>query len=104
MAVYVDRPRFFPPRGGAVERAGRKHGHRWSHMWADSQTELVLMGKQLGLKSSWMQVSNQGLYHFDLVPTRRAEAIRLGAVERSLRSWIREHMRKSESTQRPEHE
>lgn len=95
MTIYVDRARQWGAPGkykgeGAAqaERVGAKHGHQWCHMFADEADclELHEMAQKIGLKREWFQRG-----HYDLVPTKRAMAIRLGAVEvddaRSVEIW-----------------
>lgn len=70
MAVYVDQAAF-PFRG-----------EKWCHMWADSDDELLAFADRLGLRRSWHQTPPHASWsHFDLAPTRRARALRLGAIE-----------------------
>jgi hypothetical protein len=49
-------------------------------MFADTLEELHAMAGKIGMKRSWFQ-NHRLLPHYDLVPSRRAVAIRLGAVE-----------------------
>jgi hypothetical protein len=44
-------------------------------MVADTEAELHQMAQAIGLRRAWYQGD-----HYDLVPTKRAEAIRRGAV------------------------
>ena len=102
MAVYVDKLKVHEPRDRETERAGRRHGQRWCHMWADLEADLFLMAINIGMKQRWMQESRSGLLHFDLTPTRREKAVKLGAVEMSLKVWLRKQHSISESTHGPE--
>ena len=79
MTVYVDElvnyERFrLSPR---VRRAGAT----WCHMLADSSEELHAFAKRIGLKRAWAQKVGQVDEHYDLVPSKREEAVRQGAVE-----------------------
>jgi hypothetical protein len=71
-----------------AKRVGARHGHQWCHMFADQKDcdELHDTAKRIGLRREWFQRD-----HYDLVPTRRAHAVRLGAVEvdraRSVEIW-----------------
>lgn len=67
MAAYVD-PLFDWSSG------------RWSHLMADSVDELHTFAASIGLKRSWFQ-DKPGHPHYDLRPSKRALAVRLGAVE-----------------------
>jgi uncharacterized protein DUF4031 len=62
MTVYVDnmlRP----------ARVGRIHS-RWSHLLADTHTELMAFAEQLGLRPEWLQHPGSYREHFDLTPGR----------------------------------
>lgn len=88
MSCYVDPLFRFPARGAQAFRAGAKHGHRWCHLWADSIEELHAMAAKIGMKRAWFQ-DKDGFPHYDLVPTRRAAALRAGAKEMALATWLR---------------
>lgn len=53
------------------------------HMLGDTSEELHLFAAQLGLKRAWYQDhhKNTKLHHYDLTPSKRAQALRLGAKE-----------------------
>ena len=70
MSVYVDDMQM-------QATVGRVSG-RWSHLWADTEEELVAFADRLGLRRSWIQRGS--LVHFDVVESKRQEAIRLGAI------------------------
>lgn len=55
----------------------------WSHMVSDtSEEELHAFAARLGLKRSWFQSRPKAsAAHYDLTPTKRALAVKLGAVE-----------------------
>lgn len=78
MTVYVDSLRM-PARVGRTQA-------NWSHLTADTTEELLAFAKQLGLRPSWIQ--NPGHVwkeHFDVTDTKRAQAIKLGAREITMR-------------------
>lgn len=87
MTVYVDNFR-------VPKRIGRING-RWSHLTADTHAELFAFGDRLGLDRAWFQekcktrCTKPGIacphWHFDVVDTKRDEAIRLGAVAIDIR-------------------
>lgn len=54
-------------------------GVKSCHMYADTLTELHAFALRIGLKRSWFQVSRTCM-HYDLVPSKRAHAIKLGAI------------------------
>jgi len=82
MTVYVDDYRI-PAQVGPVNA-------QWSHLMADSLTELLAFADLLGLKRAWLQDKMSGV-HFDVTDPTRDEAIRLGAVPIRCRSeqWKR---------------
>lgn len=87
--VYVDDPVSIEGRDPATFRAGARHGHRWCHMWSDDLNALHVMAAKIGMRREWFQ-NREGFPHYDLVPTRRALAVKFGAVERPLRDYLRE--------------
>ena len=86
--VYIDYPMAIASRDPQANRVGRRHGHRWCHMWSDDVEALHAMARRIGMRREWFQ-DRPGFPHYDLVPTRRAAAIRLGAIEISLYEWLR---------------
>jgi hypothetical protein len=79
MAVYVDRVRDW---GDAVKGEARRWGTRWSHLFADSDDELDAFALRIGLKLKWAQHRGQpGRFHYDVIPTKRAAAVKAGAIE-----------------------
>ena len=76
MSVYVDQPRW---------RLGRMH---MCHMMADTEEELHAMAASLGLKREWFQ-EHATLAHYDICKAKRAQALRLGAVEEDTKDCIR---------------
>lgn len=89
MSVYVDKLFALESKDARAFFVGTRTGHRWCHMWADKDEELHEMAAKLGLKRSWFQPHHR-VSHYDLVPSKRALALRLGAVEKSLRQEIEE--------------
>lgn len=86
--VYVDQlfqwgtPGKYP--NAQAERVGARNGHKWCHMWSADKSALVAMAKKIGMRESWMQDS-RGFVHFDLVASKRAAAVKCGAVEIDMR-------------------
>lgn len=86
MAVFIDRLRQYglDAYHGAGKaqalRVGGKHGHRWCHLFADTTQELLRFADALGMRRQWFQTDRDG-GHYDLNPTRRRAAVKLGAVE-----------------------
>ena len=67
MTVYVDNGKH-PYRG-----------MKMCHMLADTLDELHGMAARVGLRRAWFQTRNTP--HYDICQAKRAEAVRLGAVE-----------------------
>jgi hypothetical protein len=51
------------------------------HLTADSVGELNAFAVKIGMRKSWLQYSNQEMPHYDLVASKRAAAVRNGAIE-----------------------
>lgn len=89
MTVYVDDA-FIP---ATVPNGGRKVKSRWCHLIADTEDELHEFAQRIGLRRSWFQVPKFAgkpckpdsraaqNWHYDVTESRRAAAVRLGAVE-----------------------
>lgn len=84
MTVYVDN-------AGIPATVGRRTG-RWSHLTADTPDELQAFAARLGLRADWWQTCKRPCgrgpcvhWHFDVTAAKRAEAVRLGAVEIDIR-------------------
>ena len=90
--IFVDGIREYP--------ACRLPSKRWCHMATDGDLEeLHAMARRLGLRRAWFQ-AYPTTPHYDLVPSKRALAVRLGAcavssVELARRCWLSK--RESES-------
>lgn len=69
MSVYVDNARI------------PYHGMIMYHMLADSTAELLAMADRIGLNRKWIQNPGSDREHFDVGATKRALAVRAGAVE-----------------------
>lgn len=84
MTVYVDKISDYP----VVAEAAKRHGRRWCHMWTDGDlSELHALAAKIGLRREWFQDGQHP--HYDLVPSKRALAIEVGAVEREFREYLR---------------
>lgn len=87
MAVYVDAL-FYAVSSNAQ---ARRHGNQWCHLWADTEEELDAVAAKIGLKRAYKQRGLGGRFiHYDLTPNKRKQAVAAGAVEKSLREWMRE--------------
>lgn len=82
MAAYVDQLFEIVSINPRARRVGARNGHQWCHMTADTEEELDAMALKIGLKLAWKQhAGNPGRVHYDLTPSRRALAVKCGAVE-----------------------
>lgn len=88
MSVYVDTPIEYPAEPKGYIGRARKHA-RWCHMIADTPAELVTMAIRVGLRTEWIQTGHHGVAHYDLVPSKRALAIRGGAIALDRRAFVR---------------
>ncbi|RBP01079.1 uncharacterized protein DUF4031 [Roseiarcus fermentans] len=69
MTVYVDDVRH--PFGRMV----------MCHMWADSLDELLAMADRISVARRWLQQPPKASWvHFDIALTKKAEALRCGAI------------------------
>ena len=64
---------------------------RWSHLVSTvDEAELHAFAARLGLKREWAQLRPKvSAAHYDIVPTKRALALRLGACEVTSRVLVR---------------
>lgn len=79
MTVYVDDIQDWT-------RVSRMRGLRythWCHLTANTEEELHEFADRLSLKRSWFQKKSDEdhRWHYDIVPSKRAQAVRLGALE-----------------------
>lgn len=91
MTVYVDK--IIEYAEGQISPPARRYGNKWCHMWADTTAELDAFAMKMGLLHSWRQ-NDPRLVHYDLIPSKRALAIYLGAVEASLRDRLQAELRR----------
>lgn len=86
--IFVDPTRDYGIRG---------RRNLFCHMWSDSDNDLELhrFAEILGVKRCWFHVSfgRTGRFaHYDLRPEKRALAIEAGAIEKSLRDYVKERL------------
>jgi hypothetical protein len=84
MAVYVDEIRKYG-YGPKCLRDGV------CHMTADTEYELHVMARRIGMKPQWFQPGITP--HYDLTPSRRALAMQYGALFKPGREQARERLR-----------
>lgn len=83
MSCYVDPVTEYPQT--------RLRWKRWSHLFGDTPEELHAMAERIGLKREWFQDHDPrpGFHHYDVTPSKRAAAVRLGAVPISTRDYLK---------------
>lgn len=69
MSVYVDD--MYAPFGNML----------MCHMVADTHDELIAMAQKIGVQLKWIQHAGRVGEHFDIAKTKRALAIKAGAIE-----------------------
>lgn len=79
MTVYVDDIKDYT----LIAKARRLRHTHWCHLTGDTEKELHAFAKRLGLRRSWFQKKGPDDYrwHYDITPPKRAQAVRMGAVE-----------------------
>ncbi len=86
--VYVDELRYYPTTMIRSAQA-RRYGNYWSHVWADSEAELLEFARSIKLPLRWLQHAGTRHVHFDVTPARRDRVLRAGAVRTSLVVYLR---------------
>ena len=81
MAVYVDDMYRYP--------MGQFRRMKMSHMIADSTEELLAMADRIGVDRKWLQYPGTYKEHFDIALSKRALAVKAGAVEITWREYGR---------------
>lgn len=59
------------------------------HMIADTSEELLAMANKIGVQRKWLQKAGTHWEHFDICLSKRALAVRAGAVEVSAKDLVR---------------
>ena len=59
------------------------------HMVADTTEELLAMVDRIGVQRKWIQDAGTCDEHFDIAKSKRALAVRYGAIEVSMRGLVR---------------
>lgn len=86
--IYIDPLRYY--ERSHVQRAARRYGHFWSHIFADDVKELHAFASKLGLRRAYFQANPHP--HYDVATNKRQPAIRAGAVEMTTKDILR-HLR-----------
>lgn len=84
MTVYVDELRYSQP-------SRRWPYDRSCHLVADSVEELHEFAGTLQMRRSWFQPHDRWP-HYDLTANKRAQAVKLGAVEVKAREFVKRFM------------
>lgn len=87
MAVYVD------------DMEAPYRGMIMCHMSADSTEELLAMADKIGVSRKWIQKAGTWQEHFDICKTKRALAVKAGALEVSMFELVRRNKRKAEENE-----
>ena len=66
------------------------------HMLADTTAELLFMADRIGVARRWLQDAGTDREHFDIALSKRAEAVRLGAIQIGKRELMHVMRRKRE--------
>ena len=88
--IYVDEIRGYV----VLDKAARRWGSNWCHLWTDpgNEAELNEMADRIKLNRKYFQ-NKKGFPHYDLIESKRALAVKAGAVPTSLREWIKNNRR-----------
>ena len=78
MAVYVDDM--------YTISLGNFSSMKMSHLGADTTEELLAMVDKIGVQRKWIQHKGTGEEHFDIAMSKRALAIKNGAIPVSMRT------------------
>jgi hypothetical protein len=73
VSVYVDNMH--------LTDMGKFGRMKMCHMLADTTEELLAMADQVGVHRKWLQYPGTPKEHFDIAMSKRAEAVKAGAVE-----------------------
>ena len=84
MSVYVDN---WQAQRGVM---------KMSHMVADTKEELLTMADRIGLPRKHLQVSGNGIVHFDVCAAKRHQAVLWGAIQVTPQELIRRYRRSNE--------
>lgn len=85
MSVYGDDMYKYP--------LGQFRGMKMSHMIADTTEELLTMVDTIGGARKWIQYPGPFEEHFDIAMSKRALAVKAGAIEIGMRDLV-SHMKR----------
>ena len=98
MTVYIDDARIW----GRSSRTRRSV--RYSHLFADTQAELIDFAARLGMHDSWIRSPGTYREHFVVTETKRQQALILGARSIPYRLGTAELLRNRKTAQQPTQE
>ncbi len=88
MTIFVDKITTYPD--AMISEAAKRWGNKWSHIWTDGDLEeLHIMAESLGLRRSYLQKENKLFPHYDIIPNKRSQAIRLGAEVSPVKEFLK---------------
>lgn len=94
MTVYVDEEHDY---GDMVQGYARRWGTVWSHLGCGGDCEeLHAFAARLGLKRAYAQHMDRPdhyYHHYDVVPSKRRQALSMGAVYRPAEEAALEHIK-----------
>jgi hypothetical protein len=88
--VYVDKLQIYIKE--QIDPLARKYGAQWCHLFSDNEQELHEFASKLGLRRDWFQ-NKKSFPHYDIVKSKRQQAIVLGAQEIDLRDYIKSKLK-----------
>lgn len=73
------------------------------HMIADTRSELMSMVDNIGVSPHWLQRAGTSNEHFDICLSKRARAVKNGAIELTMREFIKVIKKKRAALWRESH-
>lgn len=88
--IYIDKLQSYVKE--QINPLARCYGSQWSHLFTDNEQELHEFASKIGLKCDWFQ-NKKNFPHYDIVKSKRQQAITLGAQEIDLRDYIKNKLK-----------
>lgn len=76
-------------------------GMKMCHMIADTHEELIAMVRSIGVQEKWIQCKDTCNEHFDICFSKRAKALKAGAVEIGYREYAERVQNKAKKARIP---
>ena len=83
--IYIDPLRYYGY--SHVQKAARRYGNFWSHIFADNEKELHAFAGKLGLRRAYYQPNPHP--HYDVSRHKRQQAIDAGARQMETKAILR---------------